>query len=411
MQITMRTLAMLLLGGVLGATTSVARAADEFAYYLHLVAPAVPVASGESSPFFLDAIPPIGSDIRSIPQRISSGETALWGPFVSAGATAPGQVFAGQPSAVVWLSTGRTGAMLGCAEVTVRFARVHGSTVTPLATTTTRTSLLPPREGGLVDPLRVALPIAASTSRALAVGDGLSFTVEVRHVCPDDNRRTITLDLDGAARDSRVAFPDGDDPTDCSTTVDPELPDGDDDGIADVCDNCPLVANPGQTDTDDDGRGDACSECRPGTGAPPVCTCEDAVCDDGDECTTDGCSEATGCGNPSIRGFDGIRCRLAAAAGILDGASEAEIALELLRPRSPLVKGLQRASRGVERLERAVFLRKPPRVLKRALQKLTRSLDRVLRVVDKRRGDGIAEPVADELTGQVGSARDLTVAL
>jgi hypothetical protein len=34
--------------------------------------------------------------------------------------------------------------------------------------------------------------------------------------------------------------------------------DGDDDGVADATDNCPLVTNPAQTDSDADGAGDAC---------------------------------------------------------------------------------------------------------------------------------------------------------
>ena len=36
--------------------------------------------------------------------------------------------------------------------------------------------------------------------------------------------------------------------------------DGDDDGIGDVCDNCPANANPGQADADSDGVGDACTD-------------------------------------------------------------------------------------------------------------------------------------------------------
>lgn len=43
-------------------------------------------------------------------------------------------------------------------------------------------------------------------------------------------------------------------------TITPRL-DSDDDGIANVSDNCPLIANVDQTDTDGDGDGDACDNC------------------------------------------------------------------------------------------------------------------------------------------------------
>jgi Domain of unknown function (DUF5122) beta-propeller/Thrombospondin type 3 repeat len=47
--------------------------------------------------------------------------------------------------------------------------------------------------------------------------------------------------------------------TDGSLDADPTFgTDGDDDGIPDASDNCPLVPNPAQTDTDHDGIGDAC---------------------------------------------------------------------------------------------------------------------------------------------------------
>ena len=39
------------------------------------------------------------------------------------------------------------------------------------------------------------------------------------------------------------------------------LADKDDDGVPDVCDNCPQMPNPGQEDTDGDGQGDACDKC------------------------------------------------------------------------------------------------------------------------------------------------------
>ncbi len=35
--------------------------------------------------------------------------------------------------------------------------------------------------------------------------------------------------------------------------------DGDDDGVPDFCDNCPLHGNPDQTDCDNDGMGDVCA--------------------------------------------------------------------------------------------------------------------------------------------------------
>jgi cysteine-rich repeat protein len=38
-------------------------------------------------------------------------------------------------------------------------------------------------------------------------------------------------------------------------------PDGDSDGLSDVCDNCPIVSNASQIDADDDGVGDACDNC------------------------------------------------------------------------------------------------------------------------------------------------------
>jgi Intracellular proteinase inhibitor/Bacterial Ig domain/Periplasmic copper-binding protein (NosD) len=40
--------------------------------------------------------------------------------------------------------------------------------------------------------------------------------------------------------------------------ADPGLPDGDGDGVPDVCDNCPFLANSDQGDRDGDGQGDAC---------------------------------------------------------------------------------------------------------------------------------------------------------
>jgi hypothetical protein len=45
------------------------------------------------------------------------------------------------------------------------------------------------------------------------------------------------------------------------------ITDGDGDGVAELCDNCPATANPGQQDADQDGVGDACDNC-PSTANP-----------------------------------------------------------------------------------------------------------------------------------------------
>lgn len=47
----------------------------------------------------------------------------------------------------------------------------------------------------------------------------------------------------------------------CTHTFDPGLPDSDQDGLPDACDNCPAAPNSTQTDTDRDGVGDACDNC------------------------------------------------------------------------------------------------------------------------------------------------------
>jgi len=60
------------------------------------------------------------------------------------------------------------------------------------------------------------------------------------------------------------------------------LNDADGDGIPDATDNCPAVPNPTQVDTDGDGIGDACE-------------CVNVNCDDGNCCSVDACSPATGC--------------------------------------------------------------------------------------------------------------------
>jgi hypothetical protein len=62
-----------------------------------------------------------------------------------------------------------------------------------------------------------------------------------------------------------------------TTVAAPETQDGDDDGIADADDNCPLDANPSQQDTDRDEAGDACD----------VDDDNDTVADTADNCPLD----------------------------------------------------------------------------------------------------------------------------
>jgi subtilisin-like proprotein convertase family protein len=63
--------------------------------------------------------------------------------------------------------------------------------------------------------------------------------------------------------------------------------DADDDGIGDVSDNCPAVFNPDQRDRDGDHVGDLCDNCQ--------LIYNPTQCDDGNPCTQDSCSDATGC--------------------------------------------------------------------------------------------------------------------
>ena len=108
----------------------------------------------------------------------------------------------------------------------------------------------------------------------------------------------------------------------CPVTPNADQLDGDSDGVGDVCDNCPDVANPDQADGDGDGSGDACdrcpsdpdqecvcetpfvcggpvSECLPDAGFGCFCVASiegDTYCHSSQACPPDSCSSTADCG-------------------------------------------------------------------------------------------------------------------
>ncbi len=95
-----------------------------------------------------------------------------------------------------------------------------------------------------------------------------------------------------AAPENQITFeyleaPDGDSDgladvcDNCPAITNADQADDDDDGVGNVCDNCALVSNPDQLDTDNDGLGDACDACPNDPDNDPD---GDGVCNDIDNC-------------------------------------------------------------------------------------------------------------------------------
>jgi hypothetical protein len=121
-------------------------------------------------------------------------------------------------------------------------------------------------------------------------GDGV---IDACDNCPDtDNGPDAGTCSEGLVGAACMIDPDCDvDPGDgvCSTAQE----DADEDGVGDVCDNCPNEPNPGQGDDDEDGVGDVCDNC-PNDYNPDQEDCDGNgvgdVCDT--DCDGDGITDA-----------------------------------------------------------------------------------------------------------------------
>jgi len=417
--------------------------------------------SGGSTTLALDPSPPTRADDRTIGNQVPPAGSAAWGPFLGAQAEAPVVVPEEDASVIVWLTTGRTGAMFDCAVVTAEVRRETTQGPVPITAGSVTTTLLPARQGGLDEPTIV--PLVPPQPAMIQSGEAFSVVLRVRNECSDQEGRTIVLRYDAVGQDSRISFldncpgvpnpdqgdrdgivdgldncpdepnpdqADGDgdgrgdlcDPcfdTDddgfadpgfasegcpvednCPTVRNADQLDGDGDALGDLCDNCPAVKNPDQVDGNEDGLGDACTECVVPSANPPACVCT-GDCDDADRCTADSCTEEAGCTNEVLPPFDTIRCRIDVLTAAIDVASVVDLAPRLSRERSPLRRHLARGRRAADKAEVAVVLRVSERKIRRKLRNLERALTRFLTVMERHaRKDRISSSLRAEFAAE-----------
>ena len=152
-----------------------------------------------------------------------------------------------------------------------------------------------------------------------------------------------------------------------------------------ICEDGVCLAGPARSCVDDD-LCNGTETCDPLTGCvagTPL------ACNDGDECTTDACSPATGCTSTDFQGFELPKCRLAAARAAVATAPDVVPAM-----RTKVLKKLG----GVEaRLLAASQPGASAKKVRKGLKAANRQLTAVTRLVTKQRGKKIAAPAADAI--------------
>jgi hypothetical protein len=274
---------LLIAAGVIAIPTRAPALAFDFAtLYLKRVQPAVSVGAGGVSELVLQPCAPLRTTEREDQRRaLPNGAEAVFPLFFTLPENEPQVLPDGEATVKAYITTGRTGQMLDCAEVTAEFFLETPGGRFLVASGTVTTSLLPRLQGGVADPVSIPVLVEGTVdARTFAPGDVLSLGLRVRNVCEDGEGRNLTLRYESATLASRIEFSNVDVPDDGGAAD----PDGD--GIANLCDNCDDIANVAQTDTNNDGLGDACTPCEPGGPTPPECACL-GPCDDFDDCTLD----------------------------------------------------------------------------------------------------------------------------